>query len=193
MPGKGGNSGTVNGADTGIAGEAFEELHGEQPESSALNRNELMQLTGKELAKMAAPYSELRLNTLERKPKAELCDIIMQQGQPQEKDEKPNARAARTESQTEQFINGVLNVLDVLKQNRDGEQLHPVAKQIFQKQAIAYTDEKIQSGDVDINKTSNLMLYGVTAYLLFDGLVGVKNSPTLFRRARNFFQKRKEK
>ena len=190
MQDKGVNDGVDSGADTGAFEEAAEALHGSEPKQ-ALNRNELMQKTGKELAKMAAPYSELQLNTLERKSKAELCDIILNRGS-EAKEEKTHARAGRTESQTEQFITGLLMALDVMKQNRDGEPLHPVAKQIFNKQAIVYADEKIKKDELDVNKANNFLLYGVGAFLLFDAVVGVKNSPALLAKAKNLFQKRKK-
>lgn len=192
MPDKGQNEGFSSGAGMAAAAEADAALNGAQ-ETDALNRNDLMQLTGKQLAKKAAPYSTLQLNSLERKSKAWLCDLILSKGQSEEKiEEQPFARAARTESQTETFINIFLSTLDHVKQTRDHEPLNPVAKQIFQKQAIVYTDEKIKNEEININKANNVLLYGVGAFILFDGLIGIKNSPALAMKIKNFFSKRKK-
>ena len=160
-------------------------------ESEALNRNELMKLTGKELAKMAQPYSTLQLTSLERMAKAKLCDIILNKSDGKKEDE-PHARAARTESQTEQFINTALMLLDSFKTNRDGEPLNATAKEVFKKQAVVYADEKVKAGEIDLDKSNNTLLYLSAGALLFDGLVGFKNSPALLAKIKNkFFSKKK--
>jgi len=165
---------------------------GEDMEHETLNRNELMELTGKQLAKMAQPYSTLQLNSLERMAKAKLCDIILNKTDKKKDDDKPHARTARTESQSEQFISTALLMLDGFKTNRDGEPLNATAKEIFKKQAIVYADEKVNSGEMDINKSSNALLFLSAGVLIFDGLIGFKNAPSLFQKVKNRFTKKKD-
>lgn len=158
-------------------------------ESNALNRNELMKLTGKELAKLAQPYSTLQLNSLERIAKAKLCDMILAKSDTK-KDDEPKARTARTSSQSEQMIDTVLNILDVLKHNRDNEPLNATAKEIFKKQAVVYADEKIDAGEMDTDKASNMFLYLSAGAILFDGIIGFKNAPSLITKVKNKFSKK---
>ncbi len=158
---------------------------GEETEHEVLNRNELMELTGKELAKMAQPYSTLQLNSLERMAKAKLCDIIINKSDKKKDDDIPHARAARTESSSEQFISTALLMLDGFKTSRDGEPLNATAKEIFKKQAIVYADEKVSSGEMDINKSSNVLLFLSAGVLVFDGLIGFKNAPGVLSKIKN--------
>ena len=174
-----------NGADMGMDNDID---MGHESEHETLNRNELMKLSGKELAKMAQPYSTLKLNSLERCSKAKLCDIIMKKGEPK-KSEEPKARTARTSSETEQFLETALVMLDVMKQNRDGEPLNATAKDIFKKQAVVYADEKIAEDKMNIDKANTALFVISTTALLFDGIIGFKNAPPLFNKIKNkFFQ-----
>lgn len=188
------NKGTDKGAGKG-APEEMENLLNEQEakSSNALNRNELMNLTGKELAKMAAPYSTLQLNSLERKSKPFLCDIILNKGESKSEDEeKSYARTARSKSETEMFIDMTVNVLDNLKRSRDEEPLNAMAKDVFTKQAVVYADEKVQSGEMNIDKANTAIFVISAAVLIYDGVVGFKNTPALFQKVkRKFFTKPK--
>lgn len=164
-------------------------------DTEVLNRNELMKLTGKELARMAQPYSTYKLISLERMSKAKLCDIIINKGdkKKQEDDEKPNARAARSSSDTEQFIDTALTMLDVLKQQRDHEPINATAKEIFKKQAIVYADEKIKNNELNVDKANTALFALAGAAILYDGIIGFKNTPTLFNKIKNkFFNKGKK-
>lgn len=177
---KGANSGMENG------------FHNEE-ETDVLNRNELMQLTGKQLAKKAAPYSTLKLITLEKKSKAELCDIILNKTDKKADEEKPAGRAARTSSETEQFIETALHMLSAIKQQRDGEPLNAMATDVFKKQAVAYTDEKISNDEININKASTALFAISATAIVFDGVIGFKNAPTLFSKIKNKFFNRGKK
>ncbi len=190
------NNGASRGADMG-SNEDIDNMFNDnatENSSNALNRNELMELTGKELAKMAQPYSTLKLNSLERKSKAFLCDLIMNKSDNKAKEEeKPHARSSRTESQTEQFINTALVMLSVMKQNRDGEPLNATASDVFKKQAIVYADEKISKDEMNIDKANTALFIISTGALLFDGLIGFKNAPTLFTKLKNKYFNRGKK
>lgn len=179
MTGKGMDMGTGNGWDSGLDAEMQHE---------ALNRNELMKLTGKELAKMAQPYSTLKLSSLERLSKAKLCDIILNKTYKiKDDEEKPHARDARSSSDTEQFIDTALTVLDMLKQNRDKEPLNATAKEIFRKQAVVYADEKIQNGEMNADKANNALFYLSAGVILYDGIIGISNTPTLLAKLKKKF------
>lgn len=178
------NKGKNNGFDMG------EEM---EQDSKALNRNELMKLTGKQLAKMAQPYSTLQMTSLERMAKAKLCDIILNKTDKKESDEPTaHARTARSESQTEQFITTALTMFDMMKQNRDGEPINAVAKDIFKKQAVVYADEKISKDEMNIDKANTALFIISTGAILFDGLIGFKNAPGLISKIKNkYFNKKK--
>ena len=166
-----------------------------EQETEVLNRNELMKLPGKELAKMAQPYSTYKLISLERMSKAKLCDIILNKGDKKKADdeEKPHARSARSASETEQFIDTALVMLDMLKRNRDNEPLNPTAKDIFKKQAVVYADEKIKNNELNVDKANTALFALAGAAILYDGIIGFKNTPTLFNKIKNkFFNKGKK-
>ncbi|DAB27340.1 MAG: hypothetical protein A2513_04410 [Sulfurimonas sp. RIFOXYD12_FULL_33_39] len=184
--GNGRDNGTLNGA----VNETELDIDGQfndGQDSSKLNRNQLMELTGKELAKMAQPYSTKTLKTLEKTAKAELCDLILGKGVTDLEEKETHARAARTESETEQFISTALMMLSAMKQNRDGEPLNAMASEVFKKQAVVYADDKVKNGQMDINKSSIALLYISGAALLFDSLVGFKNAPGLIQKLKNKF------
>lgn len=191
MTDKGIHNGMDTGTGNGVAGEVADEIAGKQ-EQSSYNRAELMEKTGAELAEMAAPYSTKKLSTLERMAKKDLCDIIMRGGE-KKTEEGPKARAARTESETEQIINMGLSVLDAIKQSRDGKMLNPLAVDIFKKQAVIALDDQVAQDRVNLNTASKVMLFGSAAVLLVDGIVGLHNSPTLLSKMKKkFFPGKKE-
>lgn len=185
-------SGMDNDMDNGMSSESdgmFEEET--KSTSSALNRNELMKLTGKELAKIAQPYSSKSLAVLEKTAKATLVDIILAKDEKQ-KEEKQHARASRSTSETEQFIQTAVNLLDVMKRARDEEPLNAMAKEIFTKQAIVYADQKVANDEMNVDKANTALFAISTGALLFDGLVGFKNAPTLFNKIKNKIFKTKD-
>jgi len=165
-----------------------------EQKTEVLNRNELMKLTCKELAKMAQPYSTYKLISLERMSKAKLCDIILNKTDKKKDDEdKTHSRAARTSSETEQFIDTALVMLDMLKRNRDNEPLNPTAKDIFKKQAVVYADEKIKNNELNVDKANTALFALAGVAILYDGIVGFKNTPTLLNKIKNkFFNKGKK-
>jgi len=160
---------------------------------NALNRNELMKLTGKELAKMAQPYSSKTLAVLEKTAKAKLCDLILAKDEKATKEEKPHARTARTQSDTEQFIQTAVNLLDVMKRARDEEPLNAMAKDVFTKQAVVYADAKVASDEMNVDKANNILLGLSAGALLIDGLIGFKNAPTLLGKLKNKFFAKEDK
>ncbi|WP_345984313.1 hypothetical protein WCX49_06660 [Sulfurimonas sp. HSL-1656] len=185
------DNGIATGTGSGDAAEVADAIAGEQ-HTSAFNRAELMEKTGAELAQLAAPYSDKKLSTLERMSKAKLCDIIMKGGE-EKGDDAPKARAARTESETEQIINMGLTVLEAFKQNRDGKPLNPLAREMFQKQAIIALDEQVQQDRVNLNTASKVMLFGAGAVVVIDGIFGLENSPALLSKLKNkLFSRKKE-
>jgi len=185
------DKGAPKGTRKGVNDEIDDFFADDTQESHAINRNELMKLTGKQLAKKAQPYSTLQLNSLERLAKAKLCDMILAKSDTK-KDEEPKARTARTASNSEQMIETVLNVLDMIKHSRDNEPLNATAKEIFKKQAVVYADEKIQAGEMDTNKASNMFLYLSAGAILFDGIIGFKNAPSLITKLKSKFTKKSD-
>jgi len=184
---------TDNGSANGMAEEVENLLNEDGGSSNALNRNELMNLTGKDLAKMAAPYSTLQLNSLERKSKAYLCDLILNKGDEKQEDDKPHARAARSKSDTEQFIDTAVQLLDVLKRSRDDEPLNAMAKDIFVKQAVVYADEKVAANEMNVDKANTAIFVISAAALIYDGVIGFKNTPALLQKVKQKFFKGKPK
>jgi hypothetical protein len=191
------DSGADTGLDSGMSDEEMELLDLDvkaMGDDGSFNRNNLMKLTGKELAKMAQPYSTKTLAVLEKTAKAKLCDLILAKEEKKPKEEKTHARAGRTTSETEQFIQTAVSLLDVMKRSRDEEPLNAMAKDIFTKQAVVYADAKVAADEMNVDK-ANTALFAISASaLLFDGLIGFKNAPTLFSKVKNkFFPKADKK
>lgn len=184
---------TDNGMDNGLDSATKAEINSqfqEDAQESTLNRNQLMDLPTKKLAKMAQPYSTKTLKTLEKTAKSTLCDLILNKGDGKPKEETTYARTGTAQSETEQFIGTALMMLSAMKQNRDGEPLNAMAAEVFKKQAVVYADDKVKNGEMDINKSSNALLYISAGAILFDGLIGFKNTPTLFQKIKDKFTKR---
>lgn len=150
-----------------------------EPEISAgseKTRAELMQLTGKELAKMALPYTTLKDTTLSKLSKAELCDIILSKG----KSKEGGTTKKKTQSESEAIINSFLSILETVKMRRENEPLNPTAKQIFFNNATAVVDEKIQDETITSGRINNVVLALTGAFLVLDGAVGIANIPKAF-------------
>ncbi len=188
MQDKGTDKGTDSGIGKGTETDIDNMFH-EDTDGNKLNRNELMKFIGRDLAKMAKPYSTKTIKSLESLSKPKLCDIILNKSD-KPKEETTHARAAQSSSQTEQFIGTALMMLSAMKQNRDGEPLNAMASDVFKKQAVVYADDKVKAGEMDIDKSSNVLLYLSAGAILFDGLIGFKNAPGLITKLKNKFTKR---
>ncbi len=194
--GNGKDSGKDTGADSGSEMEVDAFFHEDDnpTDGKALNRIELMKLTGRELAKMAQPYSTKTLKVLEKTAKPKLCDLILAQGKNNSQEEKvATPRAGAAKSETENFISMAVNMLDMIKQSRDNEPLNAMAKDTFTKQAVVYADKKVSQDEMNID-TANTALFVISAgALLFDGVIGFKNAPTLLGKLKNKFFKKEDK
>jgi len=164
-----------------------DDMFQEETTHNELNRVELMNLTGKQLAKMAQPYSSKTLKVLEKTAKATLCDIILNKSENKPHEDKPHARESRTKSQTESFIENAVSLLEVMKRQRDDEPLNASAREIFTKQAVIYADQKATEGQMNVDKANTALFVISAGAILFDGLIGFKNSPTLFKKIKNKF------
>jgi len=190
------DNGMDNGELNGSVNESIDEYFHDDINSTngdSLNRNELMKLSGKELAKMAQPYSTKTLKSLEKTAKATLCDLIMAKSDKKPKDDKPHARTAQTKSETENFISMSISMLDAMKRSRDDEPLNTMVSDIFTKQAVAYADNKVANDEINIDKANTALFALAGGALLFDGLIGFKNAPTLFQKIKNKFFKKADK
>jgi len=142
-------------------------------------RKELELLTGKELARMADPKSDLSFNTLKGKGKSYLIDIIL--GINEEKKEQPKGRAPQGVNQSEDILNVGLTLLQGFKQQREGEeaQLNPLASQMFKDSAITQVDKARAEGIIKVDKFNTLILALSGTALVIDGVIGFKNIPGL--------------
>jgi hypothetical protein len=164
----------------------------EEQSKSDLDRNKLKKLTNKELAKLAKPKSRFQLSTLEGKSKDYLIDIILDISD--EKEKESTARTSRTESESDEYINTAIGILEALKQQRENSQeaqINPVVKQIFKDSAVSKVDDARASGAVESKTVKNIMLFGSGAILLVDGLVGLNNVPELFSKLKEKVQKKR--
>lgn len=194
--GNGVGTGTDSGVGTGTENEVENYFHEDTDadNGSALNRAELMKLTGRQLAPLAQPYSDKSLKTLEKTAKPTLCDLILNKGDKKAQDEKePTARTGTAKSETETLIATAINMLEMIKRSRDDEPLNPIAKDICTKQLIVYADEKVKSDEMNVDKANNLFLVLSTGALLYDGIIGFKNTPALFSKLKNKFFKSEDK
>ena len=185
-------TGSVTGEELDVENIFHEDIN--SSDGTALNRNELMKLTGKKLARMAQPYSSKTLKVLEKTAKATLCDLIMSKSEkkPQEEN-KTHARTGTAKSESENFIHMAVSMLDAMKRSRDEEPLNAMVTDIFTKQAVVYADEKVANDEMNINKANTALFAIAGGALLFDGLVGFRNAPTLFSKLKNKFFKKVDK
>lgn len=152
-----------------------------QTDKEVISRVELMKLTAKELAKKAEPKSTLRLSTLEKLAKADLCDIILDI---KKADDKPKARAERTQSESDNIINFALDILQNIKISREGQEskINQIAKDIFKSSAISKVDEARAEGTLNNDTFNNLLMFGSGIAIVIDSVVGFNNIPTLFQK-----------
>jgi hypothetical protein len=162
-------------------------FHKEEVENK-LTREELMKKTGKELAQMAQPKSRFKIKTLERLPKAELCDIILDITV----DEKPKARASRTESESDNIINFAIDTLEAIKKSRGANGINPIAKEIFKSSAVNKVDEARADGNLSSEKFNNTLLVLSGVAITIDSIIGFENVPTLFQRLKAKLSKSKK-
>ncbi len=185
-----------NGTDNGLGNvEEMDEMDSpfvekEQSEGNALNRTELMQKTAKELALLAMPYVALKESTLQKMAKADLCDIIMSKGQSKDKKES-TARASRSTSDSEAIINTFLMMIESFKLKRESEPLNAVAKEIFKNNAVNIVDKKVDEEAVSSHGLNTAVTVITAGFLLLDGLVGLKNVPSLFSKIKGKFSNAK--
>jgi hypothetical protein len=177
------DNGTFKGNETELENNPFQD----DGKETKLSRNELENYTIKQLVPLAKGKTHLKETTLSRLSKNELIDIILDI-----KDEpKSKARATRSESESDQIINFALDVLNGIKQSRNGNEINPLAKEMFKKSAVNKVDEARADGVIDNNKFNNVIMYASAGALIVDSLIGFENIPSFFEKMRNKFSKKK--
>jgi len=157
-----------------------------EQKTDTTNRAELMQKTGKELAKLAKPFTSLSETTLSKLSKAELCDIIISKGK--ERKEKPKNKDSSTA-----IIDTFLGIIESIKTNRDKEPLNTTAKQIFSSNAVAVVDRQIQEEKITSGGLNTTILILSGSFLLIDGVIGIKNIPGIYKKIKDRINARKTK
>ena len=168
---------------TEIASPFIEEV---EEKGATKKRAELMQKTGKELAKMAKPFTSLSETTLSKLSKAELCDIIISKGK--DRKEKPKNKDSSTA-----IVDTFLGIVESIKVNRDKEPLNNTAKQIFSSNAVAVVDKQIQEEKITSGGLNTAILLLSGSFLLIDGIIGIKNIPAIYKRIKDKISARKTK
>ena len=157
-----------------------------QTEEKSINRTELMEKTGKQLAVMCTPYSPLKLKTLEKMAKSDLCDIILSKGQNKEQKE-AKGRSGTSKSDSEAIIDTMLAIAESFKMKREQEPLNATAKTIFKNNAVNLVDKKVDEEEISSHGVNTAVAVFTGAFLLVDGLVGIANIPTLFSKMKSKF------
>ncbi|MDX1808304.1 MAG: hypothetical protein R3331_02065 [Sulfurospirillaceae bacterium] len=170
--------GTDNGVERNIP---FEEMGNS---TEGITRTELMEKTGKELAKMALPYTTWKESTLSKLSKPELCDIILTKGANKEQQE-PRARAARATSDSEAIIETFLAIAESFKLKREKEPLNATAKQIFKNNAVNLVDKKVEEETLSSHGVNVTVAFIAGTFLAIDGLIGLANIPTFFSKIKS--------
>lgn len=140
-------------------------------ENSELTRNELMKLPGKELALIAEPKTKVSLNTLQGKPKAYLCDIILDITK---ENDKPQIRVAQVQSESNTYADTIIDILNSIK--KDGK-LNDVATQLFRDGFVEHIDIARTNGTKFSKNTKKVILIGAGVFLVADATIGIKNIP----------------
>ncbi len=155
------------------------------------NRTELMKLPGKELAKMAEPFSKFKRTTLAGMGKPALCDIIL--GLKKE-DEKPKARSTSSKSESEVMIDLALETLLKIKKGRDGDQaaINPIAHELFKTTAISKVDNARANNSLTNDKFNTAIFVASSAAILVDTIIGFNKVPGLFKKIQNRIKKKNE-
>ncbi len=163
----------------------------DEKQDKKYNRSELMKLTGRELAKLAKPFSKFQITTLSGMSKPDLCDIIL--GLKKEDDKKPKARFTATKSESENIIDLTLNTLLTIKKARDGDNatINPIAHELFKSSAVSKVD-KARASDTLNNDKINTAIFAISsAAILVDTLIGFDKVPGLFKKIRDKVKKKK--
>ncbi len=161
-----------------------------QDDSKPLTRTELMDKTGKVLAKLAMPYTTLKETTLSKLSKAELCDIILSKGT-NKSEKESKGRASRTKSDSEAIIDTILSIAESFKLKREHDTLNATAKQIFKNNAINIVDQKVSEEAISSHGVNTTVAVFAGIFLLADGLIGIANIPSFFSKLKGKFGAKK--
>ncbi len=163
----------------------------DEKQDKKYNRSELMKLTGRELAKLAKPFSKFQITTLSGMSKPDLCDIIL--GLKKEDDKKPKARFTATKSESENIIDLTLNTLLTIKKARDGDNatINPIAHELFKSSAVSKVDKARASDNLNNDKINTAIFAVSSAAILVDTLIGFDKVPGLFKKIRDKVKKKK--
>ncbi len=156
------------------------------------NRTELMKLTGKELAKIAEPFSKFKHTTLSGMGKPALCDIIL--GLKKDEDKKPKARSTLSKSESEAMIDLALETLLKIKKGREGDQavINPIAHELFKTTAVSKVDNARTNNSLSNEKFNTAIFVASSAAVLVDTLIGFDKVPSLFKKIQNKIKKKNE-
>jgi hypothetical protein len=176
----------ANGADSGVSNGTVPPHpmdNEENKKAQTLNRAELEKKTGKELAQIvhANGYSKKKLITLEKMAKADLITIIFQKSDTPSEESGPKARAPRKQSEVESTIEMALGFLNHIKMQREQEPINAYAMEQVKTGAVAYLDNAMANNEVSSKSIGTIGVVAVALFVIVDGLVGIKNIPTLFQ------------
>ena len=164
--------------------EAESKFFGQNDKAEVPTYSELMKKTGRELAEMAAPFTDKSVTTLSKMAKKDLIKIIQDglAGKVNEKEQEAKARKNRTKSEAEQLIEAMIHTLEAFKVQREHKPLNPVIKKVFEQQAVNYTSKKVEEDNITPEGINKALLFGTGALLLVDGLVGFENIPKIIEK-----------
>ncbi len=163
----------------------------DEKQDKKYSRAELMKLTGRELAKLAKPFSKFQITTLSGMSKPDLCDIIL--GLKKEDEKKPKARFTSTKSESENIIDLTLKTLLTIKKAREGENadINPIAHELFKSSAVSKVDQARASDTLSNDKINTAIFAISSAAILVDTLIGFDKVPGLFKKIRDKVKKKK--
>ncbi len=168
----------------------FDETETEQPK---LNRDILMDKTGKDLAQMVFDkgLSKFKLSTLERISKPELCDMLLDIKKP---DDKPKSRASNSTSKSDNMLDFALSTLQGIKQARTSQEatINPIALNMFKDSAINKIDEARADGKLNNDTMQNVIFTLSGAVIVFDTVIGFENAPKIWDKIKLKLFKKKD-
>lgn len=167
----------------------FEETE-EENQNANLGREELKaKYTGKQLAKLAEGKTPLKLSTLERMSKDDLIDIYLDIDT---KKKSNNARASRSNGETDDILNFGISTLQSIKMAREGDptaNINQIALNMFKSSAVNKIDQARQNDAINNDKIQNVVFWLSGGALLVDALIGFKNVPSFYEKIKGKFKK----
>jgi len=158
-----------------------------------LDRKTLEKLTNLDLAKMVADktLSRHKVTTLKSYSKKRLIDLLL--GIEKETD-KTTARTPQTESEADDIVNSIVDVLGTVKQTTVDEKAktNSVVTRVFKTNAVKVIDKALAEDKLSFSGFNKVLTVIAGLALLIDTFIGIENVPKYIKSKLEKFKKKNE-